>query len=385
MVEYGFDLTPGLDSFNGYNELKILVNNIEIRHREMLDFQIDYGKEERGYISFVDSLGIVELAPLSFGVIEVYFIDKLKAEQTKRYIITKVETIRAKNNSINIDLEFEEEDTYKLKTAFISKSFKDFSILEIIESLLNDLKIKAEINNKDKIKKYEFFVTPGNISVYDFILKQSKIDDFNFFVDRMGYVFSDRDSFDFSKSKSLKESDFSFTNKMPYWRILEYKGKISNIEEIRNCVNSDLTNPNIEDLKYDSKDLKILDIYETQKLNDYSGIADSTIPDIFSNFGKKQINHIYKTSILGDNIDFREYMKSTQSISIAVQGVLSVRMYGSINIKIPRASITKNSKNDSIFSGKFIVTKVVDKIMGDKYFQILELKSSDYGKPENQK
>jgi len=375
----GFDLTPEIDNFNGYEEFKIYVNGLEIREFEIIDFQMNYGKEERGFLSFADNLGIVELAPLTFGVLEILLIDKLKSKQSKKYIITKVETIRAKNNIINIDLEFEEMDTYKLKNSYVSKSFKNSSILEILEKIFQELEIEAEFNNKDKSLKYEYFVTPGNISVYDFISTQSKISDFDFFVDRMGWTFAPRDNFDFSKIKVLPEDAFSFTNKKPFWKILEYKGKISNITELRKCVNSSLTNPNIKDLKYDSNEITIKELYSSQKLNGHSGISEKEIPDILNNIGKKQINHTFYTPILGDDEDFREHIKKTQDISIAVQGVLGIRMYGVIRLDIPRAKVLKDSSLDSVFSGKFVVYKVIDKIMSGKYFQILHLRSSDFG------
>lgn len=375
----GYDLTPRLSGLNGYDTLKIVINGLVIKEEHILDYQVNYNKSEVGFLSLTDAVGITELAPLSYGVMEVLFIDSMKSRQVKKYMITKVDTFRSGNNLINIDLEFEEYDTYRLKNSFISKGFKNKTIIEIIESLFRDLKIDAKFVKKSEAIKHELFVTPGNISVYDFIMKQSKIDDFDFFVDRIGYVFAPKKYFDFSKLHVLAEDIFNFTNDKLYWKVLEYKGSISNIGAVRNCAESIMTNLDIKDLKYNPEYIKIKDIYETQRLNAHTGIKDKTLPDIIKSNGFKQINHAFSTPIKGDNSDFREYVKDSQDISIIVQGVISIRMYGIIKLDLPRASFNKDDRPDSVFSGKFVVTEVIDKIMSGKYVQYLKLKSSDYG------
>jgi len=374
-----YDLTPRIDAFSEYNTLQLSVNGVIIDDKSIIDLQINYSKEEKGFLSFTDSIGIIEIAPLSFGIIDMLLIDSIKNKITKKYIITKAETIRTDNNLLTIDIEFEEYDTYRLKNTFISRSYKELNILEIIEKVFNELEIDSEFIDKDKIDKYEYFAIPGNISFYDFILKHSKIADFDFYVDRIGWIFGSKDSFNFSNLKVIKEDIFSFTSKNPFWKILEYKGDFSNIKEVRKCTDMYLTNPDIMDLKYKPDIIKISDIYETQKLNNGTGFKNKVISDLITNIGEKQTNHIYNTPIKGDNIDYREYIKKSQDISIAVQGVLSIRMYGVINIDLPRSTSNNDSNPDSVFSGKFVVTDVVDKFMAGKYLQILYLKSSDYG------
>lgn len=374
-----YDLTPRLSGLNGYNTLKIVINGLVIKEEHILDYQVNYNKSEYGFLSFTDAVGVTELAPLSYGVMEVLFIDSMKGKQVKKYMITKVNTFRSGNNLINIDLEFEEYSTYKLKNSFISKGFKNKTMIEIIESIFSDLKIDGKFVKKSEAIKHERFVTPGNISVYDFIMKQSKIDDFDFFVDRMGYVFAPKEYFDFGKLPMLSEDIFNFTNDKLYWRVLEYKGSISNVGIVRNCAESIMTNLDIKDLKYNPEYIKIKDIYEAQRLNMHTGIKDKSLPDIIKSNEFKQINHTYTTPIKGDEIDFREYIKDSQDLSIIVQGVISVRMYGIIRLDLPRASFNKDDSPDSVFSGKFVVTEVIDKIMSGKYVQYLKLKSSDYG------
>jgi len=374
-----YDLTPRLSGLNGYNTLKIVINGLVIKEEHILDYQVNYNKSEYGFLSFTDAVGVTELAPLSYGVMEVLFIDSMKGKQVKKYMITKVNTFRSGNNLINIDLEFEEYSTYKLKNSFISKGFKNKTMIEIIESIFSDLKIDGKFVKKSEAIKHERFVTPGNISVYDFIMKQSKIDDFDFFVDRMGYVFAPKEYFDFGKLPMLSEDIFNFTNDKLYWRVLEYRGSISNVGIVRNCAESIMTNLDIKDLKYNPEYIKIKDIYETQRLNMHTGIKDKSLPDIIKSNEFKQINHTYTTPIKGDEIDFREYIKDSQDLSIIVQGVISVRMYGIIRLDLPRASFNKDDSPDSVFSGKFVVTEVIDKIMSGKYVQYLKLKSSDYG------
>ena len=379
-VGQNYDLTPRLDNLGGYNLLKIWINDVLIKEESILDFQVNYGLEEKGFLSFTDSIGIIEIAPLTFSVLEVILEDKLKVKQEKKYIITKVETFRDQHNLVTIDIEFEEYNTYKLKNSFISKSYKNKTIIQIIKDLFNQLNIEAEFYNESEGYIYEYFVTPGNMTVFEFIEKQSMFADFKYFVDRIGWVFSTRDALDFSKLSFLQEDIFSFTNKMPYWKILEYKGKISNIKEARKGVSSYIQYTDIKNLNYNPKKITVDDLYKDQEVNGNIGIKDMRIPDVLSPVGFKQISNIYSNSIKGDSKDFREYLQQMQDISIAVQGVVGVRMYGKIKVDIPRSNYNKNDNPDSVFSGYFIVVGVVDKIMAGKYIQILKLRSSDYGR-----
>ena len=377
----GIDLTPRIDDFGEYTSFEIRINTVLVKEEYIKDFQVNYGKEVKGYLSFIDNTGVLELSPLTLGAIQVVLTDSLGSKITRKYIITEVKSVRPGNNSITIDIEFEDPDTFKLKTAYISRSFKNKTMLEIIEDVFNnDLKIEAEFNNKTEGYKYEYFVTPANMNFYEFLIKQEEISDFKFFTDRGGFVFAPRDAFNFPKLSDLKEEVFNFMQEKPYWRILEYKGIISNVKDIRSCVDGLVSNPDVEDLKYDPLKITLKDIYEEQKLNGSTGLKDQAIPDIIKFKGKKQGNHIFATPIKGYDKDLRDVISNTQEISIVVQGVLSVRMYGKILLNLPRVTFFGDKNPASVFSGKFVVVGVVDKILSGKYFQVLKLKSSDWSK-----
>ena len=375
----GLDLTPRLDDFSKYKTLEVRLNGVLIRDESIIDLQINYGLDNIGFISFTDSIGIIEVAGLTFSTLEILIEDILGTKQITKYIIIDAKTFRTQNNLITLDLEFELIDTYKLKNSYISKSFKDKNILQIIKDLFTDIGLDAEFNDINKGFSFDYFVTPGNISVYDFIVEQSKISNFKFFIDRFGYVFALRDTFDFSKIPESRENTFSMTNKDPLWRVLEYKGSISNIKETRECVDFYISRPDVNNLQYTPEIIKIKDLYNSQKINQGIGVKNLEVPDVLKTFGYKQINNIYKKDIKGDKRDFREYLQSMQNLTIIVQGILSVRLFSKIKLDIPRVSYNKDDTPDSIFSGNFVVVGVKDKIMAGKFVQLLELKAPDYG------
>jgi len=375
------EVTPLLGETSNIGLLRVTINGLSLRSQDILDVQINYDELIKGRVSFIDTMNISEFAPLTYTIIEIYFEDRLKNKTKLNFIVMEAEILRIKDNSINVILKLEELTSNVLSITYLSRTFKDKTMMEIIKSMAQECGANLNYYDKGDAHIFDYFVTPANMSLLEFIQSQGKYSNLKLFSDRNGLTLIDIDSLDYSTIGATKEYDFTLNRReeFPYWNIMEYSGAVSRLKSTQRVVTSNLSNTTIMDLSYKPEVLTLEDSYKSQKMNGYMGLKNITLPDLVSNVGVKEISNIFHNETQGDDIDYRTILGAQQKIKIAVEGLSVIRVNSKIKLNLPRGVNVQVAKSDEVFSVDYIVTGVVDKIIGGKFSQFLNLQASDYG------
>lgn len=381
IVKNEFDTSPALLEAQ-YKSLNITINGLILRSQDLIDIQINYEDIIRGRLSFVDTLNISELAPLTYAFINIDLKDLNNNELKLNAIATDVRVGRLKDNQINIIIKFEDVTANILKNSYISKSFIKLSTLQIIQKMVEMIGIKSEFYHDIDDIKHDYFITPANISVFDFITKQIKINNIVMFSDRTGIVFISKPLLNFKFLPATIEHDFKLnrSNTIPHWNILEYDGNVNRTKYTQLATNCNLSNVDNKDLKYNPNIITIKDLYLDQEINGYMGMKEVKFYDLFNNIGRQEISHIEQNLTIGNEEDFRDIINNHQNVEIVVQGLNVLRMYSKIKLLLPRAIGIQTQESDETFSCTYVVKSVVDKVIGGNFYQFLSLSASDYSK-----
>jgi hypothetical protein len=364
------------------HELQVTVNNIDLITETISDIQINFGKVSKGKITFLDTIGIVEYAPLTFTILRISFSDSSKIKFSNEYIVTKTNITRYKDGGTKINLYFEEAFQYALKNMYISKTFKNKTIIEMLQELFNTHDIATTLVKHPDDYVHDFFVFPKNISMWDFLNLYLVQEGYTYYCDASGIKILNRKFLEFSNLPEEKGDSYTlkFSKDKPHFNILEYSGTFSNTDVVKNIAQYNKNKLNIEELKYNFDFKGIATIQETENLNGgYIG-KSVDIKSVYPKIGFREIDEINHFGIIGLDEDYRDMAIENQKLKIVVEGTNIERLYHVINIEIPTAKNIKNNKGDSMGSGKYVVTEVVDKIISGMFIQVLTIQSLDYPK-----
>jgi len=377
------DTTPIIDDTAQYDALNIIINGLSLRSQDVLSLQINYEDIIKAKLSFVDTMNLAEFAPLTAAGIQISFNDATKRNNDLNFVVAKMETVRIKNNQINITLTLEEVTSNMLANTYISKSFVKKTFMQMLEEVTTEESIEIDYFAGDSDFIYDFFVFPANISLLDLIRKQSKLNNIIMFSNRNGLLISNRDSVNFGELQGPAENVFVLdrNKEYPYWNIMEYKGITANTKNTQKVCKTTLSNnTDIMNLGHFPTTITLEDVYEDQKLNNGIGYNEVALPDMFYSSGEKQVAHFAHNETTGDLEDYRDILTSQQKFNIIVQGLNVDRVYSIIRISLPRSVNVQTPQDDEVFSGLFVVTSVIDSIFAGNFIQHLTLQSADYGK-----
>jgi len=363
------------------------INGIEIPKQDLPDLQINFGRNYAGVLTFFDTAGISELAPLTYAILEISYSDVTDFMYNGAFIINKVETTRFKDGAIKQKLFFEHVSIYLLKNLYISKTFTNKTMLEMLGEIFEDYKIPGIINiEKNELaepKKYEYFVFPKNISLWEFMEKHLKYEDIYYYFSKLGLHIISRSLL---ATKYLIEDPnpyiFSTNTNKSFYSILEFRGTTSNLKELSKIPSMKINKFNNENLVYDPELINIETLMQDEKINNGIGMPNVEFSDMFMSLGNKEIDVLKSVKMPGKDEDVREILRSNQSFEIAVQGANIDRLFKLITINLPRAKYMDSAPFDSVFSGKYVITEIADRVISGTFFQILTLESPDYEKGE---
>jgi len=361
------------------------INGVEIPLQNMPDLQINFGKRCEGTLTFFDNSGISELAPLTYSLLEISYSDVTDFMYNGAFMITKVETTRFKDGMIKQKLFFEHLSIYLLKNIYISKTFVNKTILEMLGEIFLERKIPGLINlEKEELakpKRYDYFVFPKNISLWEFMEKHLKYEDVYFYFSKLGLRLIPR-SLLAPKYLEEEKNEYIFSSDVnkSYFSILEFRGNTSNLGELTKIPSIKRNKFDIENLQYNPEIIDIENLMNTEAVNQYIGMRDQKFEDMFFSVGFKEIDVLNSVKLFGKDEELRDVLRSNQSFEIAVQGLNVDRMFKIVTINFPRAKYMDAAPFDEVFSGKYIVTETIDRIISGAYFQILKLETPDYNK-----
>lgn len=377
------DVSPLLTDRDKLKSLSVILNGVPLASQDIIDIQIDFNDEVQGRMTFVDVMNVVELAPLTSCIMTVSYKDDTDLLFTQFYMVTNVEATRLKDNNLNVTILFEDIYTYKMSTSYVSRAFSNMTMLQILNKVLEEVSIPAKFYGDGTEFIYDHFVTPGNISVLDFIKKQCIKSNIQMIFDRSGLKFYNKNIIRFSNiGDPSDEFTLGQSRDTHLWNVKEYHGAVSNQGFLKAAPDADVYYVDPNDLKVSPSDASITGVYEDQKINGFMGTGSSntsaTLPTTVVFKGKKQVARLYYSEIIGEGMDYRDVINKNQDFMIVVPGLNIDRLYSKVRLSLPRAKSVETQSSDEVFGGTFVVTGVVDKIIGSNFVQFLTLNSSDY-------
>jgi hypothetical protein len=372
---------PFIDETSKIEKIEVDINNIRIRSQSLSDLQINYSKNSVGKVTFLDYENLIEMMPLTYSIIRIQFTDLVGMDYLGSFIITKSEVNRYKDGSIKVTAYFESISTYSLKNTYLSKTFTNKTLIEMLEELFEDYSIPAMLIKHPSDYKHEFFVFPKNISLWNFL---------NTYLVKEGYVlFHDRVSLKILSRKYIEaqnilkdpnDYNFRYDSSKPHFNILEYQGVISNSGRLNNIPVFN-KNTRTSDLTYNFDFLGIGEIADKESSNGgFMGMTGSKVKDFYSTIGVKEYDSLENYFIEGTTEDYRDIILDNNKINIVIQGINTENLYHKIKLNIGKSKSIKTDTNDQVYSAEYIVTEVIDKIISGIFVQILVLQSADYPK-----
>lgn len=353
-------------------ESKITVKGKELNVDEIQDLEIYWDMDNiytYGTLTFRDELNFVENAPILVNdEIELYFKDGLKKVYKQTFIIQKV--IKAGNHKgVNhCTLELMDKNAIGFMKVYDSKGFVNKSVQEVIVEYYkkyNQEKDRKMYNNSTPTgwgnDGNSSLIIPGDRSLFsslNMLVRETDI-----------LLFNRRDEIyvtDYKKLNSQEARKENFTinpdNQFYNYRIGDYYVKGG--DSFANTV----TNSNTEVVTYDYKAGKKV-VKQNMGFKEASSASKSlgkTDIDIVPDNQTKRI--VYASNNSGSNMFLqKKYANRAIQVVMTVPGTFNNNVGDVVDITIP----TSNSKLDieKNISGKYLIIKVVDKIMMNKFVQ----------------
>lgn len=353
-------------------ESKITVKGKELNVDEIQDLEIYWDMDNiytYGTLTFRDELNFVENAPILVNdEIELYFKDGLKKVYKQTFIIQKVIKAGSHKGVNHCTLELMDKNAIGFMKVYDSKGFVNKSVQEVIVEYYkkyNQEKDRKLLNNSTPTgwgnDGNSSLIIPGDRSLFsslNMLVRETDI-----------LLFNRRDEIyvtDYKKLNSQEARKENFTinpdNQFYNYRIGDYYVKGG--DSFANTV----TNSNTEVVTYDYKAGKKV-VKQNMGFKEASSASKSlgkTDIDIVPDNQTKRI--VYASNNSGSNMFLqKKYANRAIQVVMTVPGTFNNNVGDVVDITIP----TSNSKLDieKNISGKYLIIKVVDKIMMNKFVQ----------------
>ena len=336
-----------------------------------------------GSIIVNDNVDWGNLLPLNgTNKLVFYAADVYDEYYFKTFIITKVTEVKYKGKFKSFEFEFLDVLSYAMMNTYISKSYTDATISDILEDFwtenswddLLDIECVKTFDATTEVK--DFKVVPQDRSFYDYIMYELKREGYLLYQTRKEVLLKNKDDLLPAKLETL---EFDYTELHPR---AEYGFKIHETKNIYNDVyTSNSKAPIIESFYYDfdTKSCPVYvvglgDVYDDIKINDLDvqelqttngiryGTQGYSLGNSLTNFVRDTYmkNNILEIVVPGNN----KFNKIFQNCNIILSG----------NI----AHVIGVSQGDIHSSGIFTCVKITDRIISGKMIQKLELIKVDF-------
>lgn len=386
-------------AFGPQNKLKnytINIGEINLPPEDIRSFEVKF---ERNNPRVFASLVIGDLIDINLqqdwekSEVEVFYMDMFDNWTIRKYKILKIIENYTKKWKKTFNLLLQDTFSYTMQNIYISKGFKDTSITAAFNSFIENYNLKNLLSPMDL--KYVIqddenvltFTIPKNENVLDFFIKKYADYGYSIFQLRDGLYVLNKELIDASNiDYDIKKEDEYLTetdNQL-------YKNKVYDIKSV--FLNRDIMNevPKIHTTYFD---------FETKRHKKFIKNVDTLISDITLNdnvfnfqeqIGNKiQIKNITdnfgsidtENSLSHENMIKEKYLKMSE-LEIIVSGYLyrNFNEIIKINIKGNIGSVESQQLGNIINSGYYLVTGIVDKIVGDTMLQKLYINRPDLQK-----
>jgi len=307
-----------------------------------------------------------------------------KSKRTYRIIDTIITPIQERFKVY--EFLFVDEITFKLSNTYMSKSFNETPV-KAFQQYLTELKID-DLVTTDNMKydivdtsKKDTFVVPQNESILDFFISRFKLENIRLYQDRYGIHIKEIVPSSLTVLKDKNDKDILYSNNTTN---NEYVYKIHDFDEHKNS--TAVTNSekplstffrHSTDKTVQNKTIDLVSEIDNFKLN----TLDATKMQLTTGTRYETQS---TTSTQNQTYELFDAYMNNNSISIAVNSDLlssNICNVANLDFRGNISSADSSNKGDIMSSGKYFISAVSDRIIGDKLIHKIDVIRLDAKKP----
>ncbi len=352
----------------------------KLNNEEFISFESFYKRHSitiQGEIVIAEKADLSSVVDLKTSVLKIYIVDLYDKFLFRTFKIINVQESYNNRKQKVFLLKLRDEISYFLDNLYISKSFTGSRVQAFNEIMstykLNDLLTATKL-------KYEFeddgitgnLVLNKNLSVLDFFEKEFKRIGFSMYQNKLGLHIKNKDNLLPSKLEVIPDIFSQIaTNQLYKNRIYELSTIPAQKEEL------DKT-PKQQSYYYDIKNKQMISINDNIDTIAGDIALNKVSSDIQETVGFKA-KFQNRMDALEQKNDIRERFLHLSKSKIIVNGYINNDINKIIEMEFlgNKASSITQIEGNVVSSGKYIILSVIDKIIGDKMLQLLEVGRSD--------
>lgn len=352
----------------------------KLNNEEFISFESFYKRHSitiQGEIVIAEKADLSSVVDLKTSVLKIYIVDLYDKFLFRTFKIINVQESYNNRKQKVFLLKLRDEISYFLDNLYISKSFTVSRVQAFNEIMstykLNDLLTATKL-------KYQFeddgitgnLVLNKNLSVLDFFEKEFKRIGFSMYQNKLGLHIKNKDNLLPSKLEVIPDIFSQIaTNQLYKNRIYELSTIPAQKEEL------DKT-PKQQSYYYDIKNKQMISINDNIDTIAGDIALNKVSSDIQETVGFKA-KFQNRMDALEQKNDIRERFLHLSKSKIIVNGYINNDINKIIEMEFlgNKASAITQIEGNVVSSGKYIILSVIDKIIGDKMLQLLEVGRSD--------
>lgn len=378
--------TPEISSILKYIDIRIQDNkekSYKLMSEEIMTFDCKIQRHNPsiyGTLIMYDKGDIANIVDLKTASVKIYYVDNFDGFFYRTFKIINVSENYNNSKSKVFTFKLRDDVSYFLDNLYISKSFtgsRSSAISSIISDYkLNDLLVSAKLLfEKEDDEITGNLVLNKNLSVLDFFEKEFNRIGFSFFQNKKGLYIKNKDNL-LPNSLPLINGVFSqiATNQLYKNKIYEFSNIPAQKEEL------DKT-PKQKSYYYDIAQKKMVPI--TVNIDSLqSGLTmNKNTTDMQETVGFKAKFQNRMDDSQQKN-DIRERYLHASKSKMVVNGYVNNDINKLIEMELlgNKGSANTQTEGNVVSSGKYVILSVIDKIIGDKMLQLIEVGRSDSGR-----
>jgi hypothetical protein len=369
-----------ITDFHDLQEIRIKIDGYEIVHEDIRDLEIHWQINEIytvGSLKWVDSVHMIEHKPLKVNdIMDLYWKDASGETYKQKFVITEVQDVRTEIRQNIGAIRFIDQNTIEFLKTYHSKGFTHNKMDEICKFYIGKYK-------KDKEPKYDItkkvwgneqgddsnsHVVPGDRSLMNNFYRFMAEGDFIIYQDREHIVLTEWKKI---TSKSALDHKLKFVPEN-----MSYMGKMGEYKSApANGLAANIIMPDHKTVRIDhTKGKKLIKSdLDYKKARDDSGKTGATDVEWVQGNGTRVIGYSTNTSDSHD-YSYKKYVNNMVLAEVIVPG-WSKRNIGDI-IELQMETLNINEDIDKNMSGKWVITKMIDKVAQGHFTQLLTIARS---------
>ena len=333
-----------------------------------------------GNITIADKADIANLVDLKTASVKIYYIDNYDEMFYRTFKIINISESYNNRKQKILDFKLRDDVSYFLDNLYISKSFNT-SRASAISDIISEYKLTDLLTSTKLVFEKEDdgitgnLVLNKNLSVLDFFEKEFNRIGFSFFQNKKGLYIKNKDNL-LPDKLPLINGIFSqiATNQLYKNKIYEFSNIPAQKEEL------DKT-PKQKSYYYDIAQKKMIPITDNIDTLQSGITMNKNNEDIQETVGYKAKFQNRMDNSQQKN-DIRERFLHLAKSKLVVNGYVNNDINKIIEMELlgNKGSASAQTEGNVVSSGKYVILSIIDKIIGDKMIQLIEVGRSDSGR-----